>query len=226
MSDFVLKSTTKRAALAAISLALVVLGAAIWWYVYRERRKTRAATEDFTVVLDERGFRNGAKNSRFNKLIGLDRVASPPLVTQTTQGGRERLRELLLPARRRMETEHIPLDGGKIDRHANDQRETHWLTPPPPYAPFPRRSTALIDAADCRTKIISMSSPTSSEFAPRALYPPPRPRIESSGDRQVVRGVRPIVGYGMSPGMQVGLEGNGWASGMNQSDGRMEHAWI
>jgi len=71
-----------------------------------------------------------------------------------------------------------------------DQRDSQWLAPPPPYAlgtvaSASGSSSSIATLAlqsdnnhdalpPTDTKVISMSSPTSPDLAPRALRPPPR----------------------------------------------------
>lgn len=101
-------------------------------------------------------------------------------------------------------------------------RQSHWFAPPPPYASTAEgsSSTSIIATSALRsersvnfadregsyptfqTKIVSMSSPTSPDFQPRALRPPPR-RTDSAGGGSVGSMHRVPVGQGEKDGKEV-----------------------
>lgn len=97
-----------------------------------------------------------------------------------------------------------------------DQRDSQWLAPPPPYAldtaPSASGSSSSIATSalqsdnDCNalpptnTKIVSMSSPTSPDLAPRALRPPPR---RSDTAASFGSNVKVPVGQGGGDGKEV-----------------------
>jgi len=226
LPSLVAKSITKWTAFAALPVLVAIIGIGAWWYIHRERRKTKQATRDFAEVLDGRGLRHQLLITRLERVLGISRVTATGLSAgQRTEGDRKRLRNLLLPSRRRRET--IPLDERKIDKSANERRDLHWVAPPPPYAPSTNVSTstiattAMIDDPGCKTKILSMASPVSPDFRPRALFPPPRPRVDRA-QREVVRegGLRDLwPEMGSPPLLETRVQGNG-------RSGRMEHTWI
>lgn len=155
---------------------------------------------------------------RLERILGINRVAVPQPSTSRTEGDRRRFRDRLLPSRRR--AENIPLDERKIDQFGDDRPESYRTAPPPPYmrsgeAP----SMSLVESPDCQTKIVSMSSPTSPDYMPRALYPPPRPKV--GVEKGIVRdgGLRelwPAMGSSSLIRPSHGDEGNG----------RMQHKWV
>lgn len=221
LSNLVTKADTNMVGLAAIPVVLVLFAAG-FWYVRRERRKIRQATKEFAEVLDERAVRDRTMVLRLERVLGLNRVSPEPTPLRT-ENERKRLRDLLLPSRKR--DKDIPLDERKIDKLGNDRRGSHWFAPPPPYMPSPLGSpitagtTGMVDEPGCKTKVISMSSPTSPDYAPRPLFPPPRPRINTN--RRVLReGGTSEVWPPMdtSPLYDESIEGEG--------SGRREHTWI
>ena len=98
---------------------------------------------------------------RLERVLGLNRTSTAaPAAEVRPERERKRLRELLLPSRSRAES--IPLAERKIEKSANDRRDRHWVTPPPPYVPsyYNPASTiatpAEIDDPECKTKIVSI----------------------------------------------------------------------
>lgn len=234
-----------------VALVAVLAAIAYGWYRYirRQRQQTRDATRDFAHALDEREVGNKMMIIRLEKILGLDRVRphpepTPRLAEEEEQKVKERrrLRDLLLPARRKREGRYEASKGKRREdfqmepRVASrlsppvgpkgvrsekkvgwtDQRDSQWLAPPPPYAldtaPSASGSSSSIATSalqsdnDCNalpptnTKIVSMSSPTSPDLAPRALRPPPR---RSDTAASFGSNVRVPVGQGGGDGKEV-----------------------
>jgi len=225
LSTLVNSSNSKWAAFATLPAMLLIIRMGFWLYVRRERRKTRLATREFADGLDERGGRHRRMVLRLERVLGLERVPTQPEPAPRLGKERNKPRELLLPSRIRHE--NIPLDQ-RINKVGNDRRDSHWVLPPPPYISSHNASagtiatTVLIDDPDCKTRIVSAGSPVSPEFQPRALFPPPRPRIDSGAEREVIRqgGLNDLWSVTSAPSSaERRTLGDGRI-------GRMEHTWI
>jgi hypothetical protein len=119
-------------------------------YVRKETRKTREATREFEVVLDERGFRERMETIRLERVLGFNRVigdrVNPPNQSRGSGGNNKKLRELLLPGKGKAtrdgkgkgkapladQDEEIALDTD-MRKSGNAERSEHWFHPPPPY---------------------------------------------------------------------------------------------
>jgi len=111
LESFVAASFDERyLGLLALVAVLVAIGYGGWWYIRRQRRRTREATREFADALDEREVGDRMMIIRLEKVLGLDRVRpqpalAPRLAEEGEQKARERkrLRDLLLVARRKRE---------------------------------------------------------------------------------------------------------------------------
>ena len=86
---------------------LLLLGSGAWWYIRRERRKTREASEKFRNGMDEVDVRKRVGKYRLERLLGMERArlagdAEALSENAGVDGKKEkkRLRELFLPSKR------------------------------------------------------------------------------------------------------------------------------
>ncbi|WVQ74411.1 hypothetical protein IAR50_004012 [Cryptococcus sp. DSM 104548] len=162
LSDFLTNNTEKYLYLIFLVVPVVGIALAGWWYVRRERRKTRQATKEFGDKLDDSQVNQRLAALRLEKVFGLDRVyfgrggdrssivsrQAPPNAKQKT-----RLCELLLPSKRRQQHD---VEMANMDKKSGnfapdrDRRYDSWGVPilhtpkerdswswaaPPPYVP-------------------------------------------------------------------------------------------
>lgn len=249
------KASTSKSWIAAFVIPVFLLLAGLgWWYVRRERRRTRAATKAFGDAMDEHDVRQRMLRLRLERVFGLDRIrdfhspGEPEQADESKERERKRLRELLLPSyrRRREARDNIELSSkareADLEQHA---RHSHWFAPPPPYAPSglgtAASSTTTIatvgppesKAIDLgKTKVISMGSPDAStstfEGVTGGLRPPPRPSVKDRLDRD--RELRRATGTGSfgEHSSTGGLEDLWPALGQkrDEADRRWEHGFI
>jgi hypothetical protein len=102
------KASTSKSWIAAFVIPVFLLLAGLgWWYVRRERRRTRAATKAFGDAMDEHDVRQRMLRLRLERVFGLDRIrdfhspGEPEQADESKERERKRLRELLLPSYRR-----------------------------------------------------------------------------------------------------------------------------
>lgn len=199
LDELILRVDRRWAAFVVLPVLLVV-GLDGWWYVRRERRKTREATQAFADTLDDKTIRDRLTRLRLEKVFGLERIrtgaTASPVVSQAEEirkvKERKRLRDLLLPSSRRRRAGVENIEMGTKHKESKRDRLSAWIAPPPPYAPSknPAASSSstiatmhLVDPGTIRPtsiakdKIISMSSPApdASFSSESSLRPPPRP---------------------------------------------------
>jgi hypothetical protein len=125
---------------------LALIGAGLCWYIRKERRRTREASARFRDGMDEVEVQKRVGRFRLERLMGMERARMTG-DAEVLAGGekaqeRKRLRELLLPSKRRK---------SKGDKEAEAAIEmdsgSSWHAPPPPYASLPL-DTGM--TADCR----------------------------------------------------------------------------
>jgi hypothetical protein len=211
--------------------------------VRKERRKTRKESNDFAVGLGERGTRERMDILRLESVLGIDRIRSSVPPTRG-QGDKARLRELLLPSKRRERERNGTRSGNrdiplakveKVDKGVDGDRhrESHWFNPPPP--PHDPQNPILVDPSLITSGDPYMVGPTTPVDFSRSLLPPPRPRMrerENTSEKSIVRAgsagkekeedgldVRELwPDLPISPVFGVGEP--------EQGQGRADHAWI
>ncbi|TYJ59030.1 hypothetical protein B9479_000019 [Cryptococcus floricola] len=206
LSDFLSTNTEKYLFFIFLAIPVVAIALAGWWYVRRERRKTREATKEFGDKLDESQVHRRLAALRLEKVFGFDRVSvgrggdrsSIRQVPDTKQ--KSRLRELLLPSKKRQSDVEMASMDKKSGNFApdRDRRYDSWGVPilhtpkerdswswaaPPPYAPSAGMPSP-VDAKeqpekvkDKRDSLDSIPTPTLQRF-PSA---PRTPLRKSSG---------------------------------------------
>lgn len=204
LDELVLRVDKRWAAFVVLPV-LIAIGLTGWWYVRRERRKTREATQAFADSLDDKTIRDRLTRLRLETVFGLDRIRTggsvAPVDLQAEEvrkvKERKKLRDLLLPSNRRKRAGVENIELGTKHKESMRDRLSAWMAPPPPYAPSenPAASSSstigtvhLVGSSTIRPtsiakdKVISMSSPATAEgtFAlDSSLRPPPRPTVRA-----------------------------------------------
>jgi hypothetical protein len=156
--------------------------------------------------MDEHEVRDRVLRQRLERVFGFDRLRgggrADDQERQDKEEGRKekerkRLRELLLPSRRRkMEAESIEMSAKAKDTEVGlTGRYSNWFAPPPPYAPSTPATSSTSSSAIAttiladeepnyglgKTKIISMASPTTpTSLRDQSLGKGPRPPLRPS----------------------------------------------
>lgn len=199
LSSFVHKSQKRYLGFLALIGVVIMAGIASWWYVRRERRKTRQATKEFGGRLDERNVNDRLAALRSEKVFGFNRVTfgrGGDRCARTTQedgGKKDKLREILLPSKRRSGDEEMEMKRSNFapdkerDRYDSWRKSNHgrdsWVAPPP-YVPsqsianpvdikhsFNRRDS-LDSIPTPSHQTFALSSSTSSSMTTRPATPP------------------------------------------------------
>lgn len=180
LSDLVEDSHRGFFGFLALLPVLALLGLGVWLYIRQQRRQTRQATDEFRNAIDDREVRDRMMILRLEKVLGLDRVAPSIIPPRSTDPGvktkeeRKKLRELLLPSRKRARDvmrsttnfEDIPLEDKTGDKDIvggkglGADRRSHWLNPPPPYSGHLASTSASGSTDTIATQDLPISNPT------------------------------------------------------------------
>ncbi|WWC89025.1 uncharacterized protein L201_003943 [Kwoniella dendrophila CBS 6074] len=161
LSSFIVKSNKKRyfGSLVFILVFLGIGAGLFYWYVQKERKKTRQATKEFGDKLDDRNVQENLRVLRLERVLGFERVltsSNGERVDNTPKGYKEgyenkrnkRFKELLLPSRRKksiLESDiEMKSSNFSIDISYNHTYESNdrFSIPPPPYVPSETSSSA------------------------------------------------------------------------------------
>lgn len=182
-SSFVHKSQKRYLGLLALVGVAIIAGIASWWYVRRERRKTRQATKEFGKRLDERNVNDRLSALRLEKVFGFNRVTfgrggdRSVRTTQEDGGKKNKLRELLLPSKRRSGDEEMEMKKSNFAPDKERDRYDSWRTSnfgkdnwvaPPPYVPSQGVPTPVDvkHTFNKRDSLDSIPTPSHQTFAP------------------------------------------------------------
>ena len=150
---------------------LLLLGLGAWWYIRRERRTTREASEKFRNGMDEVDVRKRVGKYRLERFLGMERARlagdAEALGEGDGQGGKKgkkRLRELLLPSKRRAAAVKVG-DAKEAEAMEMTQARGSMLNvPPPPYAPS---SPSVAGSREGDAKVpLSAATMSSGHFSP------------------------------------------------------------
>ncbi|OWZ60805.1 hypothetical protein AYX15_06940 [Cryptococcus neoformans] len=199
LSSFVHKSQKRYLGFLALIGVVIIAGIASWWYVRRERKKTRQATKEFGGRLDERNVNDRLAALRLEKVFGFNRVTSgrggdrSARTTQEDGGKKNKLRDILLPSKRKSGDEEMEMKRSNFapdkerDRYDSWRKSNlgrdSWIAPPP-YVP----SQSILDPVDIKHSFnrrdsldsiptpshqtFALSSSTSSSMTTRPATPP------------------------------------------------------
>lgn len=152
---------------------LAIIGLGVWWYVRRERRKTREASERFRDGMDEVEVQKRVGRYRLERLLGMERArltgdAEALAGGEAQQKEKKRLRELLLPSKRRAATAQNAKHAEEQEKGmemsaAGKSRASLWTAPPPPYAPS---SPSVSDERDFKHPLVSARTMSTGHFSP------------------------------------------------------------
>lgn len=212
LSSFVHKSQKRYLGFLALIGVVIISGIASWWYVRRERKKTRQATKEFGGRLDERNVSDRLGALRLEKVFGFNRVTSgrggdrSARTTQEDGGKKNKLRDILLPSKRKSGDEEMEMKRSNFapdkerDRYDSWRKSNlgrdSWIAPPP-YVP----SQSILDPVDIKHSFnrrdsldsiptpshqtFALSSSTSSSMTTRPATPPRKQQNSYLGSKIV-----------------------------------------
>ncbi|ORX35656.1 hypothetical protein BD324DRAFT_66901 [Kockovaella imperatae] len=187
LAALVIQGGDRKLAFIAIPI-LFIIALSLWWCVRRQRKKRQHESAAFALRFRGQQLMDRLKAIKANTILGMNRVRPEEreefdMVTAKTKKPGTWDSYMDLDHADRKGRDILPRNKGK-SKAPDVESVSHGFAPPPPYYPG-SAGPPIVGLGDSKTKIVSMGSPTSPDYQPRTLRPPPRPHRALASDQSI-----------------------------------------